>query len=307
MDTSVATWPIFRLIQSKRLQIGFCSGEHKNLSPFPLAGRLNFSCRWKHLCLRGEGNYLSPLDDKPYEVLPGGIKSYLDEQDIATIVDPPKDLFPLDPESYNPAAYLWKKIGNIPEERRHRLLSTLKPRHIHKLWELAGTRYQDAKLAKQTATTLLSIDRQSITPEYWSCRTSKGPLPFSWLNDFRKAIFDGKDGRKYGRIFLPSNLYGPLYFTVRQVSEIISTEQPCDLAYEFGSGLLDLPEYPEGFPISAKHPHPFDDHIVIYIRHAGPGIVVGQAWQEGSDLEQVPKKFCGEILMAREYISSWER
>ncbi|KAK8968706.1 hypothetical protein KSP40_PGU006602 [Platanthera guangdongensis] len=174
MDTSVATWPIFRLVQPKRLQIGFCSGAHKNLSPFPLVGRLNFPCRWKHLCLRGEGNYLSPLDDKPYEVLPGGRKSYLDEQDIATIVDPPKDLFPLDPESYNPAAYLWKKIGNIPEERRHRLLSTLKPRHIPKLWELAGTRYQDAKLAKQTASTLLSIDRQSINPEYWSCRTSKG-------------------------------------------------------------------------------------------------------------------------------------
>lgn len=45
-----------------------------------------------------------------------------------------------------------------------------------------------------------------------------------------------------------ANLYGPLYFTVRQVSEVMSTEQPCDLAYEFGDGLLDLRDFPEGFP-----------------------------------------------------------
>ena len=28
----------------------------------------------------------------------------------------------------------------------------------------------------------------------------------------------------------------------------MSTEQPCDLAYDFGDGLLDLEEYPQGFP-----------------------------------------------------------
>lgn len=28
----------------------------------------------------------------------------------------------------------------------------------------------------------------------------------------------------------------------------MATEQPCDLAYEFGDGLFDLHEYPEGFP-----------------------------------------------------------
>ena len=35
---------------------------------------------------------------------------------------------------------------------------------------------------------------------------------------------------------------------MRQVKEVMSTEQPCDLAYDFGDGHLDLEEYPQGFP-----------------------------------------------------------
>ena len=51
--------------------------------------------------------YVLPWDDKPFETLPSGKKAYLDEQDVVTFLDPPKDLIPLDPASYNPAAYLW--------------------------------------------------------------------------------------------------------------------------------------------------------------------------------------------------------
>ncbi|TKY64683.1 hypothetical protein E2542_SST14581 [Spatholobus suberectus] len=51
--------------------------------------------------------YVLPWDDKPFEILPSGKKAYLDEQDVITFLDPPKDLIPLDPSSYNPAAYLW--------------------------------------------------------------------------------------------------------------------------------------------------------------------------------------------------------
>lgn len=29
---------------------------------------------------------------------------------------------------------------------------------------------------------------------------------------------------------------------------------------------------------------------------------MGQAWQEGESLEQVPKKLCDEILMVRDYV-----
>lgn len=75
-----------------------------------------------------EMEYLSPWDDKPYETLPNGKIAYVDEQDVVTFLDPPKELIPLDPSSYNPAAYLWKKIEDIPEERRHRLLHLLNPR-----------------------------------------------------------------------------------------------------------------------------------------------------------------------------------
>lgn len=49
-----------------------------------------------------------------------------------------------------------------------------------------------------------------------------------------------------------SNSFFPFYFTVKQVHEVMSTEQPCDLAYEFGDGLLELTNYPQGFPNSGN-------------------------------------------------------
>ncbi|GFZ04374.1 hypothetical protein Acr_16g0009980 [Actinidia rufa] len=204
----------------------------------------------------------SPWDDKPYEVLRGGRKVYLDEQDVVAFLDPPKYLVPLDPASFNPAAYLWKKIEDVPEERRINLLFLIKPRLISRAWALAGTRYEDPKLLKKSASSLLSSNGDGVqSPEFWNCRTSG----------------------------------------VKQVNEVMSTEQPCDLAYEFGDGLLDIHEYPPGFPRAAKHPWPFNDEVVIYIRYLGPGVMVGQAWQEGESLEKLPQKLCGEILMVKDY------
>lgn len=56
--------------------------------------------------------------------------------------------------------------------------------------------------------------------------------------------------------------------------------------------------------IAAKHPWPFNDQVVMYIRHVGPGVMVGQAWQEGKALQQVPKKLCSEILMVKDYFKN---
>ncbi|XP_010278046.1 PREDICTED: uncharacterized protein LOC104612355 isoform X2 [Nelumbo nucifera] len=147
-----------------------------------------------------KGESLSPGDEKPYELLPGGRRAYLDEQDIVTFLDPPKELIPLDPASYNPAVYLWKKIGDIPEERRHRLIYLLKPRLISRVWEIAGTRYEDSKLAKKSASSLISTEDSEVPVEVWDCRTSGGPFPISWINFFNKAVFHCKDGKTYGRI-----------------------------------------------------------------------------------------------------------
>lgn len=55
---------------------------------------------------------------------------------------------------------------------------------------------------------------------------------------------------------------------------------------------------------AAKHPYPFNDQVVIYVRHVGPGVSVGQAWQEGKELQQVPRKLCGEILMVKDCAAS---
>ncbi|XP_057535713.1 uncharacterized protein LOC130813838 [Amaranthus tricolor] len=245
-------------------------------------------------------------DEKPFEILPDGKRVYLDEQDVITFLDPPKELYPLDPSSYNPASYLWKKISDIPEERRHRLLYLLSPGLISAAWEVAGGRYDDAKLAKMSSSTLLAGENDGLSLEYWNGRKSGGPLPLGLFSYFQKALFRQNEGI-YGRIIGVSQLArmatssSPLYFTVKEAHEVMPTEQPCDLAYEFGDGLLDLRDYPEGFPLSAKHPWPFNDELVIYVRHLGPGVMVGQVWQEGLTLEQIPKKLCSEILMVKNY------
>ncbi|XP_043707961.1 uncharacterized protein LOC122657351 [Telopea speciosissima] len=270
------------------------------------------SCGETRAIGRSTEESLSAWDDEPYELLPSGKKAYIDEQDILTFLDPPKELIPLDPASYNPAAYIWKKIGDIPEERRHQLLYLLKPRLISRLWEISGTRYEDSNLVKKSASSLLSTGDRTVSSEFWNCRTSGGPIPMTWMNFFNKAIFCSKDGMAYGRIIIGgllagvTNSFSPLYFTVRQLKEVMSTEEPCDFAYEFGDGLLNLHDCPEGFPKPVKHPWPFNDHVVIYVRHVGPGVLVGQAWQEGKVLEQVPKKLCGEILMAKDYAAYGE-
>lgn len=44
-----------------------------------------------------------------------------------------------------------------------------------------------------------------------------------------------------------------MYFMIKQVNEVMSTEQPCDMAYEFGDGVWDLYDYPQGFPKPGGH------------------------------------------------------
>ncbi|XP_052183737.1 uncharacterized protein LOC127795848 [Diospyros lotus] len=253
----------------------------------------------------------SAWDQKPYDVLAGEKRVYLDEEDVVTFLSPPKELIPLDPASFNPAAYLWKKIEDIPNERRNRLLHMLKPRLIKRAWEIAGTRYEDPKLLKKSTSSLLSNGDGVPSLEFWNCRASGGPIPIAWINFFKKAIFRSKNGT-FGRLIggsviteLTKSLY-PLYFALRQMGEVMSTGQPCDLAYEFGDGFLDMLDYPPGFPKPGRHPWPFNDEVVIYVRHLGPGVLVGQAWQEGAALEQVPQKLCGEILMVKDYASLCE-
>ncbi|KAF6149087.1 hypothetical protein GIB67_018665 [Kingdonia uniflora] len=272
--------------------------------------RISYPLRGGTICAvyARKGDNLSPWDDKPYQVLLGEDRAYYDEEDVVAFIDPPKELIPLEPDTYNPAAYLWKKIGDIPEERRHRLLYLLNPRQISRVWEISGTRYGNSMLMKISVSSLLSDVNNKMSLEFWNCRTSGGPMPIGWKKFFNKAIFSCKDGQTYGRIIIGglvptaiANSLSPLYFTVRKQKEVMPTEQPCDFAYEFGDGLLDLDDYPQGFPKPVKHPWPFDDHVIMYVRHVGPGVLVGQAWQEGKALDQVPKKFCGEILMVKSY------
>lgn len=110
-----------------KLGLGLQDYTTPSTSPRFLASRWKISLGWKlwscSLELRGKpyslgravmasrratgGESLSPWDDKPYELLPTGRRAYLDEQDVVSFLDPPKELIPIDPASYNPAAYLW--------------------------------------------------------------------------------------------------------------------------------------------------------------------------------------------------------
>ena len=45
-------------------------------------------------------------------------------------------------------------------------------RLISRAWQIAGTRYEDPKLPKKTASTLFSED--GVMLEYYNCRTSGG-------------------------------------------------------------------------------------------------------------------------------------
>ncbi|CAL1373988.1 unnamed protein product [Linum trigynum] len=266
------------------------------------------SCR---AAVRAAGGWrrpdVSPWDDKPYEILPTGKRAYLDEQDVVAFLDPPMELIPLDPASYNPAAYLWKKIDDVPEERRHRLIHLLDPRLISRAWEIAGTRYEDSKLTKLMASNLLSCKDGERSLEFYHCRSGGGPSPIGWMKFFKKAIFRSNSGKVYGRFIAGgvvgqiANSISPLYFLTTEDREVMATEQPCDLAYEFGDGHLNLDNCPVSFPKPGKHPYPFNDQVMVYVRHIGPGVSVGQAWQEGKELQQVPRKLCGEILMVKDY------
>ncbi|XWS20784.1 hypothetical protein CRYUN_Cryun31cG0132300 [Craigia yunnanensis] len=145
------------------------------LSSFP-GPRLSRSGVWccEIRAVNGASEMASVWGDKPLEIPPNGKKPYvyLDEMDILTFLDPPNYLIPLDPTSYNPAAYLWKKIGDIPEERRHGLLQLLNPRLISRAWEIAGSRYHDPKLLKKSASNFLSNKDSEIPSQVYNCRTS---------------------------------------------------------------------------------------------------------------------------------------
>ncbi|CAB4304287.1 unnamed protein product [Prunus armeniaca] len=131
----------------------------------------------------GEGMYLRGMR-KPYEYLPTGRKSYLDEQDIVTFLDPPKGLI------------LWTRLLTIPLhifERRHRLLRLLEPRLISRAWEIAGTRYEDPNLAKRSASKLLSNEDGAISLNIIIAEQMEGMC--NWMFCKFQAIFLGRTGR----------------------------------------------------------------------------------------------------------------
>ncbi|CAI5458216.1 unnamed protein product [Closterium sp. Yama58-4] len=240
-------------------------------------------------------------EEKPYRFVDGR-KYYLDELDIPGFLDGSRYLRPFDPETYNPAVFLWKKIADIPEERRHRLLDLLKPHHFTLMWDAAGNRFQlEQEDGEEGADPVTSAGGMlpdvatsaPLQPEIWDGRVIGVPGPLSWLSRFQKAFFVGADGLRYGRVISGgplftglSNAITPLYFRIRAATNVLATDEPCDLSFDYESGQLHLKDsgLPEGFPDPRPHPHIFNDDFRDYVRAARPGVIVGQSWQEGREV-----------------------
>jgi hypothetical protein len=69
-----------------------------------------------------------------------------------------------------------KKIGDIPEERRHRLLDLLEPKHISSMWKLSGLRYDFPDLLVEDAAGLLpnKAIEKPLKPIIWSGQVNEG-------------------------------------------------------------------------------------------------------------------------------------
>ncbi|CAI7793182.1 unnamed protein product, partial [Closterium sp. NIES-53] len=196
-----------------------------------------------------------------------------------------------------------RKIGDIPEERRHRLLDLLKPHHITLMWDAAGNRFQlEQEDGEEGADPVTSAGGMlpdvatsaPLQPEIWDGRT----------------FFVGTDGLRYGRVISGgplftglSNTITPLYFRIRAAAHVLATDEPCDLSFDYESGQLHLKDsgLPEGFPDPRPHPPIFDDDFRDYVRAAGPGVIVGQSWQEGREVDAEPRQFLGEFILIRRH------
>eukprot|EP00252_Welwitschia_mirabilis_P021176 TRINITY_DN5351_c0_g1_i1.p1 TRINITY_DN5351_c0_g1~~TRINITY_DN5351_c0_g1_i1.p1 ORF type:complete len:200 (+),score=19.92 TRINITY_DN5351_c0_g1_i1:165-764(+) len=147
--------------------------------PFRSSRRMSFG---KRICVKKRdfpkvsSSTGVPFGEAPYTTR-GGKKAYLDELDILDILDPYINLEPFNKETYNAAAYLWKKIDDIPEERRPRLFQFLWSLHISECWTMSGIRFKVAnpifKIKDEMPTAKTSMP---FVPEVWSGKINGGNL-----------------------------------------------------------------------------------------------------------------------------------
>lgn len=245
-------------------------------------------------------------NEKPYRISCTGWKADPEELDVLNLLEPlPKHSYPLQRSKSKLAMELWNKINIIQEERRPYLIYLLKAKHISTMWEIAEMHYNDTSTDTDSVAAIL--ERKLIFPEFWRGKISGGDRLFPLKGKFKMAFFVDKnvDG-VYGRVLLGkflmrkiSDKFAPLYFAVRKPNGVPMNVKPCKLAFEFEEGQLQLSDLPENFPKPAKHPWPFKDQVV-YMRSAGPNVLVGQALQKDREHEKAPPKLWGMIVLIKD-------
>lgn len=80
-----------------------------NWKPMRMGVEVAKICR---LTARANAKVKSERNAEPYALSEAGGRYYLEELDVVAFLDPPKELIPFDPSSYNPASYLWLVLLN---------------------------------------------------------------------------------------------------------------------------------------------------------------------------------------------------
>eukprot|EP00898_Chlorokybus_atmophyticus_P004015 jgi/Chlat1/4614/Chrsp293S04359 len=202
-------------------------------------------------------------------------------------------------DNYTKAGAIWGAIEDIPADKRHLLLERFDARQLERLWGMTEDRTNDEairaaiKSGVNVASTLPSF---AATEPVLNEGTYDGVSPgvFPLVKRFQKQFFRTADGKQmYGRVILGfpgGRLLGeiaPLYFRVRRGVTITATDVAADICLVYGTGQLQLrpPDIPAGWPMPAPHLYPFNKGLRDYLRLVGPGVLIGQGWNEGGGVE----------------------
>lgn len=180
------------------------------------------------------------------------------------------------------------------EGRLHRLCQILERRRISKLWTVASP------------SAMVSPE-----PEKWCGRSWKiNREGFSWTGGLKRhqqlslqgrwemEILDCYDSYDYGVFSQGKSEF--LFIVEKNPICIRDSVRPCDLAFDFGDGKRLRRHHHQSFIEQAKQRGSLNDSLTVYIRSAGPKVLVGQIWKPDTKEDKVTKNPWGLLLLVKD-------